>query len=213
MMYIRKPIIPRLDMDWFIACTFKTYKSCVKICDISLSLSLFFSLVLGFFRYHRVWCKKTWLEQWRINKSRSSPTAGNVCVGTMQKGRWVLFVFSWWQMPWISQSPKDCQRFLGLIKTWCGIFSDCYMYTGLKGEDCFDGWRVHTMEKKTGTNLEAFIGFRLIPKIVFERKRRRQPSETQKIAWQMNDIHWWNSFLGESIFRQRFSSFGFFFLR
>lgn len=108
--------------------------------------------------------------------------------------------------------PKGLPTLLGLNQNvvW-DFFGLLYVY-GLKGWGLF-WWRVHTMEKKTGTNLEAFIGFRLIPKIVFERKRRRQPSETQKIAWQMNDIHWWNSFLGESIFRQRFSSFGFFFLR
>ena len=61
--------------------------------------------------------------------------------------------------------PKGLPTLLGLNQKWCGIFSDCYMYTGLKGGDCLMDGGFIPWKQATGTKLEAFIGFRLIPKM------------------------------------------------
>lgn len=62
---------------------FKTYKSCVKICDISVSLSLFFFSVLGVTISQGVMLEPGSSSEGSTN--HDSPTAGNVCVGPCRK--------------------------------------------------------------------------------------------------------------------------------
>ena len=151
--------------------------------------------------------------------NHDSPTAGNVCVGPCRKDveSWSFFVMAdAVNLP----EPKGLPTLLGLNQNVVWEFFRIVI--------CIRAYRVRIdwwMEdsyhgKKTGTKLEAFIGFRLIPKMkdcdfkVFACKKKEATIRNLKDCidkWQMNDIHWWNSFLGESIFWQRFSSCGFLF--
>ena len=150
-------------MDWFIACCLRLTNHVSRFV-ISQCPCLYFSPPSLAWRYHRAWCSSTWLEQWRINKSRSSPTAGNVCVGPCRKDveSSVFFVMAdAVNLP----EPKGLPTLLGLNQKWCGIFSDCYMYTGLKGGDCLMDGGFIPWKKSNRDETRIVYGFRLIPKM------------------------------------------------
>ena len=221
MMYIRKPIITQTQHGLIHSMLVKTYKSCVKICDISVSLSLFFSPVLGMtisqgvMLFHLARAVK---DQQITVQSYSRKRLRR----TMQKGRWVLSFFVMADAVNLPE-PKGLPTLLGLNQKWCGIFSDCYMYTGLKGGDCLMDGGFIPWKKSNRDETRIVYGFRLIPKMkdcdfkVYLSATKRGATIRNSKDCMTNDK--WMTFIDETHFWESpfsgrgFLVLGFYFLR